>query len=420
MDERSYIPPTEETKPQDEPSDEVVVQTDDDVEQVVETPAEPAWHEPEPYEPGPAYDEPVEPAYMSPNAPAVRRDEPRLLPFALTWLIAAILGAGIGAGAMLFVAERTDVGGGEVKVVRPPVTNTRSSEAGSAAAVAKAVLPSIVRLDVSQTFQGGVGSGVIYDDAGHIITNDHVVAGASRIDVNLPNGETVEGRVVGTAAPFVDIAVVKIDAQNLQPATFGSSKSLEVGEMAVALGSPFGLEATVTAGVISALHRNPTLDAQRPLTDAIQTDAPINPGNSGGALANARGEVIGINTAILGSEGNVGVGFAIPVDIALKVARQIIETGRAELAYLGIQGASIPDGGGARVIDVSPADGPAGRAGIRPDDVIVEMDGRPVDSMNTLITLITTHDVGDEVQIVVERNGRRVTVRARLQARPTG
>jgi S1-C subfamily serine protease len=333
---------------------------------------------------------------------------------ALAWFIAALLGAGVGAGTAYVVLD--DKATGSVNVVEPPVDAVTGLPENKPALVARAVLPSIVRVDVTGFGSGGVGSGVIYRNDGYIVTNNHVVRGADSVEVRL-GGEVLPAAVVGTAAPTVDIAVLKVAKSGLPAATFGSTKTIEVGDLAVAIGSPFGLDATVTAGVISGLHRNGSVEG---VTDAIQTDAPINPGNSGGALANARGEVIGINTAIVGTTGgNVGVGFAIPVEIVRKVADQIIERGKAQLAFLGIQGSNLPGGEGAVVVSVV-NNGPADRAGIRRDDVILSVDGATVASMDALITLLIEKNVGDEVAIEIRRDGRTRTVHATLAARPEG
>lgn len=335
----------------------------------------------------------------------------------LAWFIAALLGAGVGGGAVYL--RLGDSGIGEVRVVKPPITDVATVPENAAARVAQVVLPSIVQIRVAGVAGEGLGSGVVYSSDGYIITNNHVVEGADAIEVGLPTGDTVAGALIGTARNTgVDIAVIKVvPREPLTPATLGSTVDLHVGDLAVAIGSPFGLDATVTAGIISALHRNQSLGGER-FTDAIQTDAPINPGNSGGALANARGEVVGINTAIIGgSGGNVGVGFAIPVGIARKVTEQIIKTGRAELAYLGISGDNLPDGKGARVSEASPGD-PAALAGIKADDVIVSFDGKVVRSMDELIGFLTEQDVGDVVKIGILRAGKAETLSVTLRARP--
>jgi S1-C subfamily serine protease len=261
----------------------------------------------------------------------------------------------------------------------------------------------------------------VYTSDGYIVTNDHVVAGESSFLVTFADGTQVPARVIGTAAPAVDIAVIKVDRSGLRPAVFGSTSSVEVGQLAVAIGSPFGLQGTVTAGVVSALHRNVSLDPTTRFTDAIQTDAPINPGNSGGALADSQGRVIGINTAILsgGTGGNVGVGFAIPVDIVRKVADQIIRTGHAQLPFLGVSGQNTANGGGALIQDVV-AGGPAASAGIKPGDIIVSIDGKKIASMDDLVSELLKKDVGQVVQIEYLRGGKRHTTSARLSSRPEG
>jgi putative serine protease PepD len=260
---------------------------------------------------------------------------------------------------------------------------------------------------------------VIISSDGYIVTNDHVVDGASSIEVTLSTGEKLAGRRVGTASPADDIAVIKVDKTGLPAATLGSTSGLSVGDVAVAIGSPFGLQGTVTAGVISALHRNIDLGGER-LTDAIQTDAPINPGNSGGALADASGNVVGINTAILGDgAGNVGVGFAIPIDIARRDAEQIIETGHAERPFLGISGENLPSGGGALIQEVV-AGGPADEAGLRAGDVIVRIDDSAVRSMDDLIADLSKREPGQAVRVTYVRGARTLTARATLSARSTG
>jgi len=337
---------------------------------------------------------------------------------ALAWLIAAVLGAGIGSYAM-YQSLGGASGKATVHVVNVSQGNSVAVPDNPAAAVARQILPSIVEIDVQGPSEQGLGSGIIYSPNGYIITNDHVISGADVIQVNLSNGQKLPATVVGSAINSgVDIAVLKVNATGLPAARFGSTESLLVGDTAVAIGSPFGLQATVTAGVISSLHRN-LQQFGIPFSDAIQTDAPINPGNSGGALADSHGDVIGVNQAIVGGEtgGNVGVGFAIPVEWALRVARQLIETGRAQLAFLGIAGDNLPNGKGAHVNSVSPG-GPAAAAGILPDDIIVTLNGKPVDSMNQLIETLLQLNVGDRVTVGLIHNGNRKTVTVRLAARP--
>jgi S1-C subfamily serine protease len=331
-------------------------------------------------------------------------------------LLAALLGAGVGTGATFMALDRDPVSAPAGRVVVQASGGTLES----VAAVAKAVLPSIVRIDVGSRLGEGTGSGVIYREDGYIITNNHVVDGANDITVTLSTGKELPARVVGTAAPQVDIAVLKVDQGGLPVATLGDTHELEVGDLAVALGSPFGLQSTVTAGVVSALHRNITFGRDTRFSDAIQTDAPINPGNSGGALANGDGEVVGINTAILSEAGgSVGVGFAIPIEIAKRVADQIITTGRAQLPFIGISGQNLPDDRGALIQEVV-SGGPAQRAGLRAGDIIVELDGQAIRSMDELISTLIQKEVGQTVRITYERDGNRRTAEVRLAARPEG
>ncbi|HJT37266.1 MAG TPA: trypsin-like peptidase domain-containing protein [Actinomycetota bacterium] len=338
---------------------------------------------------------------------------------ALAWLIAASLSAGIGSYAM-YQALGGQSAAGSVKVVSvPQASNVAAIPDNPAAAVAKEVLPSIVEINVSGPGEQGLGSGVIYTSNGYIITNDHVISGANSIQVNLSTGQVLNARVVGSAIDSgVDIAVLKVNATGLPAATFGSTARLLVGDTAIAIGSPFGLQATVTAGVISALHRD-LRQFGIPFSDAIQTDAPINPGNSGGALADSTGHVIGVNQAIVGGDtgGNVGVGFAIPVEWVLRVANQLINTGHAQLAFLGIAGDNLPGANGAHVNTVAPG-GPAERAGIKPDDVIVSLDGKPINSMNDLIEFLLQKNVGDKVVVGLIRGGNHLNVTVTLAARP--
>ena len=241
-------------------------------------------------------------------------------------LLAALLGAAVGTG-ITFMALDND----SSPVLGQVVVESSGGSLEAVVAVAKAVVPSMVSIKVDTIIETSISSGIVYREDGYILTNSHVVQDAQQIFVRLSTGEELTARVVGTAAPEVDIAVIKVDKKGLPAATLGSTHELEVGDLAVALGSPFGLQSTVTAGVISALHRNFTVDPDVHFSDAIQTDAPISPGHSGGALANSAGQVVGIITAIVTAHGHGGVGFAIPIEIAKRVGDQIIETGQAQL-----------------------------------------------------------------------------------------
>jgi len=259
----------------------------------------------------------------------------------------------------------------------------------------------------------GLGSGVIMTPNGYILTNNHVVDGASQVQVTLSDKRQFNARVVGTD-PKADIAVLKIDATNLPVITVGDSSKVQVGDYALAIGNPFGVGETVTMGIVSATGRS-NLGIEQ-YENFIQTDAPINPGNSGGALVNDRGELIGINTAIIahGSEGNQGIGFAIPVDMARNVMQQLVEYGKVTRAYLGIipqdvtpamaQAFGQKETEGALVGDVSP-NSPAQQAGLQRGDIILDVNGKPVANSNDLRMTVSMMQPGTDVNLRVARNG---------------
>jgi serine protease Do len=274
--------------------------------------------------------------------------------------------------------------------------------------------------------KGGVGSGVIFDPAGYILTNDHVVAGASTIIVTLADGRQLTGEVVGTD-PSMDLAVVKVKTTGLTPALFGDSDALRVGELAVAIGNPLGLEfqRSVTAGIISALNRTIETDDGKILENLIQTDAPINPGNSGGPLVNAKGEVIAINSAK--AQAAEGMGFAIPISQARPIVEEILAYGQVRRPWLGIYAAAInrevsayfdlPEKEGVVALDVyrgSPAD----TAGIKPGDVITRVGSQSIRTVSEFTAALTRFKVGDKVQMGLSRRGRPLKVTAVLAPRP--
>jgi S1-C subfamily serine protease len=276
------------------------------------------------------------------------------------------------------------------------------------AAVAEAVAPAVVLISTGQ----GLGSGVIYDESGLILTNAHVVGAARQVRVGLADGTTVEGEVLG-ADQSTDIAVVRLtEARDLAVARFADEEP-RVGQLAVALGSPFGLEQTVTAGIVSAVDR-PVPNDRGIAVNMLQTDAPINPGNSGGALANRKGEVIGINTAIFSQSGeNNGIGFAVPIATAARVAERIVSGRPLERPRLGIEGDDRAAGPGAVVGRVVPG-GPADQAGLEAGDRIVAIDGEPVRSFSSLQGEIGTRSPGDTVTLEIERDGSTLTVEVTL------
>src|SRR3990170_1541179 len=306
-------------------------------------------------------------------------------------------------------------------------TIIQTKEEGTVVAVAEKVQPSVVNIRTQsvigdvfnpQRTVEGVGSGVIFRKDGYVLTNNHVVQDADEIFVTIPGRPDSRGRVVGRD-PETDLAVVKIDGTGLPVAELGSSDQLKVGETVVAVGSPFSFEQTVTSGIVSALNRNVSTspdqsDQSVTLTNLIQTDAAINPGNSGGALANSRGQVIGINALIISrSGGNQGIGFAIPIDLARKVANQLTKEGKATHAYLGVLGQTLDQEyartrglettKGAIMVEVV-SDGPAGKAGLRKSDIVVSFGDESVESMEDLIAAIRKSNVGEKIKITFVRD----------------
>ena len=272
-----------------------------------------------------------------------------------------------------------------------------------------------------------LGSGVIVSPEGYILTNNHVVDGATDIRVTLADKREFTARVVGTD-PHTDIAVLKVDAGNLPAITLGDSSKVQVGDYALAIGNPFGVGETVTMGIVSAKGR--TNLGIEDYEDFIQTDAPINPGNSGGALINDHGELVGINTAIIahGSEGNQGIGFAVPVNLAREVMDQLLKNGKVVRAYLGIVPQNLTPSiarafhvdatHGALVGDVSP-DSPAQRAGIQKGDIILDVNGKPVSDANELRMSISMMAPGTSVKLNVLRNGEQRPMTVALGELPT-
>jgi len=272
----------------------------------------------------------------------------------------------------------------------------------------------------------GLGSGIIMTPDGYILTNNHVVDGASDVRVTLSDKRELKARIVGTD-PKSDIAVLKIDASNLPCITVGDSSKVQVGDYALAVGDPFGVGQTVTMGIVSATGRSHL--GIEDYEDFIQTDAPINPGNSGGALVNDRGELIGVNTAIIahGSEGNQGIGFAIPANMARSVMEEIVEHGKVTRAYLGILPQDVTpsiakafhDGntGGALVGDVTP-NSPAQRSGLERGDIITDLNGKPVADSNDLRMRISMMTPGTDVNLKVLRNGEPQQFEVKLTELP--
>jgi S1-C subfamily serine protease len=361
--------------------------------------------------------------------------------------VSLVVGGAAGYGAARFAELSAPAG--QVRVVG-------STTDEPAAAAAAAALPSVVNIDVSSKAttstsgasglpqghpsvpQGGTGSGVAYlavpGGGTYILTNNHVVENADSISVTPADGGKLKGTLVGRD-PETDIAVVKVDAK-LPTVALGNSEKLVVGQMVVAIGSPFGLQHSVSSGIVSALHRalpgnygqDGTGSAVYPLVDVIQTDAAINPGNSGGALVDRRGLLVGINTAIYSDTGqNAGIGFAIPAATATRIANDLIARGSAKHPFLGVEGQSVDDAlakerklpvsEGAVIERVFPGTG-AEKAGLKKNDVVVSLDGQPVRTMDDLILFVRRKNVGDTVALGVWRDGKKITIQMVVGDKP--
>jgi len=340
-----------------------------------------------------------------------KRQLPGWLSAILFFGVVALIVAGImlvypdpsgGSGA---AAETTTTTEPESIDVTAPTYAPGEEPIAEAAAV---ILPSVVHIQTT----GGVGSGVIYDSEGLIVTAAHVVDGSDTVRVRFSDGEQVEGTVIGRAEE-VDIAVIEVDRTGLPAATFNTNKP-RVGQTAIAVGSPWGLESTVTAGIISAVDQ--TNCAVNTCASMVQTDAAINPGNSGGALVDRAGQVVGINVSIFSTSGaNDGVGFAVPSDIAVTYANGIISGDPIETAFLGVQAENVNTEGqaGAQITDIVDDSG-AEAAGLEMGDVIVGLDGVPVRGWDDLVAQIRSHQPNETVDVLIVRDGEEQTIQVTL------
>jgi S1-C subfamily serine protease len=363
--------------------------------------------------------------------------------------LAAVLGGGVSAGVLIASGA---VRATTTTVIRPaalanPAAHGRESgltvreiyrraAPGVVFVRAMAVSPASSPFDVFPDAQENVstGSGLVLDTAGHILTNEHVVAHATDVRVSFGDGRATPAQVIGRD-PDTDLAILKVPAdERLRPLELGDSSVVQVGDPTVAIGNPFGLDRTLTTGVVSALQRRIEAPTGFAIEDVIQTDAAINPGNSGGPLLDAAGQVIGINSQIAtayGAEGSVGIGFAVPIDTAKEVIPQLKAAGRVSRPYLGIQGAPGADG---VAVSVVATDSPAWHAGIRAGvshaltaggelapldgDVLVEIAGRAVRTMDDVDEVVAEHQPGDTVDVTVKRGADHRTVPVRLTERP--
>jgi putative serine protease PepD len=345
---------------------------------------------------------------------------------ALSLLAAACVGAGGGAVAYATLSDGSTV----VKqvTVQPSEPIASSSAPLSVNQIYRRAYRGVVEITVTTSaaaspFGGSgtakaQGSGWVYNSSGNIVTNEHVVDGASSISVRFWNGKTYSASVVGTDKS-TDLAVIKVDAPSseLHPLSVGNSADLQVGDGVVAIGSPFGLEETVTSGIVSALHRAIEAPNNFTINDSVQTDAAINHGNSGGPLLNAQGQVVGVNAQIRSdSGGNEGVGFAIPSSTVRSIATQLISTGKAVHAYLGV--AIDATASTAKIASVKAAT-PAAQAGLKAGDVVTAVDGTSIASGDDLTRAIDSNKPGDTITLKYRRGGSEHTVDLKLAARPS-
>jgi putative serine protease PepD len=402
--------------------------------------------------PGPGYQNPGPPAPPAggsawpPSAPfgstpyppngqhTAVMEKPRKAPRTMVGIVAAALIAGVVGGAAGFGGAYAllDNGSSGPQLTQSPSTSNASNAVpGSVAAAATKAMPSTVDIQVNLAQGTAEGSGVILTADGDVLTNNHVVAGATGpIGVTLADGSQHQATVLGTS-PSYDLAVIKIQGvSGLTPAVLGQSSNVQVGQQVVAIGSPQGLTGTVTSGIVSAFNRTVAVqseDGSSVVYNGLQTDAPINPGNSGGPLVNLDGQVVGINSAIAtassggsGGGGSIGLGFAIPVDQAKRVAQEIMNTGTATKPVLGVQGSvggQTAAGSGAQIAAVQP-DSPAAKAGLVAGDVVTKVGDAKVEDFSDLVARIGANAPGAQVTLTVMSGGSAKTVQVTLGSQP--
>ncbi len=347
-----------------------------------------------------------------------------------TVVLAALVGGAVGAGTVALVQRD-----GTTIVAAGPQFTTQTAPAakldGSISAAAAKIGPSVVTINVTSQQQQDTGSGVVIRSDGYLLTNNHVIAsaagGAGTLSVTLADGRVVPGTIVGQD-PSDDLAVVKVNVTGLTAATFASSANLIVGQTVVAVGAPLGLSDTVTAGIVSNTARpvQTGTSSSQAVFNAVQTDAAINPGNSGGPLVDLNGSVVGINAAIAtdpstgglqvpgqpSQAGNIGIGFAIPSDEAGRIAGELIATGKATHAIIGVsvKQSAAPNSVSGAVISAVTAGGPAAKAGLRPGDVVTQVDNQRIDGADALIAAIRSHAPSQQVTLGYRRGGAHHTV----------
>jgi S1-C subfamily serine protease len=392
---------------------------------------EPAGPTPEYFGPAPEF---VGPSSSPPSFPSPSHPGRRLAAIGLVGgLVLGSLGGGAVGASLVAHNQRA--------TASPPATTTTlvaapSTVPGSVAAIYKQVIPGVVTISATvgtpRSFSQATGTGFVVDTSGDILTNAHVVDGASSVTVTFSDGQSVSGRVAGVDQSD-DLAIVKVSvsADQLYPVTLGNSDTLQIGDTALAIGTPFGLSGSLTEGIVSGLNRSTSAPNGRALTGMIQTDAPINPGNSGGPLLDGNGAVIGINDSIESPvQGSVGVGFAIPINTAKRVLTALEQGQTIQHPAVGISGESITPGlatqlglsvrSGVLVTTVFPGS-PAEKAGLQAtgsadasDDIITAIDGHAITSIEGLTSYLNTKQVGDKVTLSINRGGRQLSITVTL------
>ena len=404
--------------------------------------------EPQPQDTAPEQPQYTEPSYSEPIPPYTAPEQPKKekkpkkkhtgVLIALVAVLSLVLGAVGGAFGPKLFESLAGQPGGESQLEEPSREDVEfqigsgMTSSTTITEVAAANADSVVEITTEQVTTGsyfaqqiltGAGSGVVITENGYIITNNQVISGASRISVSMHNGDKYEARLIGTDAK-TDIAVIKVEAENLKPATFGVSANLKVGETAIVIGNPLGsLGGTVTVGIISALDREITVEGH--VMTLLQTDAAVNPGNSGGGLFNANGELVGIINAKSSGENVEGIGFAIPADTARKIAEELIESGYVSgRAAMGINVVEILDAQtayaygvntyGVYIVSVNEGSG-ADKAGLKSGDRIIAIGDREVTRIEDVTAALDAYKVGDTLEVIIVREGRTGTAKVVLQ-----
>jgi putative serine protease PepD len=336
----------------------------------------------------------------------------RILVSGAALVATAVLGGVVGAGIVTAVDDDPATASpAPAEEVEQPI----AAASGAIADLYRRAAPSVVHVQVSSVEGAASGSGWVYDES-HIVTNQHVVGGAETVTVRFPSGEEATARVVGADAS-TDVALLELE-RDLTPLDLGSSNALEVGDTVIAIGSPFGLEGTLTVGVVSGLHRELSAPDGFAIEGAIQTDAALNPGNSGGPLLDDQGRVVGMNSQIRSeSGGSDGIGYAISIETIRSVVDQLLDDGTVEHPYLGVRVGDAEDGG-AQLAEVV-AGGPAEDAGLQSGDVVVSANGEELDAGDDLRRAVASLQPGDELELEVRRGAEELTVTVELGRRPS-